>query len=72
MCALCETTETTPQKRKENEKMKQMKKWIALLLALVLVLTMAACQKKPAEIQEVTYYCSIGAYLSTLQEEINK
>ena len=49
-----------------------MKKFIALLLALVLVLTMAACQKKPAEIQEVTYYCSIGAYLSTLQEEINK
>jgi multiple sugar transport system substrate-binding protein len=33
---------------------------------------MAACGEKETEIQTVTYYCSIGAYLSTLTEEINK
>ena len=50
-----------------------MKKIIALLLVLVMVLSMTvACGKKETEIQTVTYYCSIGAYLSTLQEEINK
>ena len=50
-----------------------MKKIIALLLVLVMVATMmVACGKKETEIQTVTYYCSIGAYLSTLQEEINK
>ena len=50
-----------------------MKKFIALLLVLVMVATMmVACGKKETEIQTVTYYCSIGAYLSTLQEEINK
>lgn len=60
MCALCETTETTPQKRKENEKMKQMKKWIALLLALAMVCSLAACGEttpettKPSEAPETT------------------
>ena len=49
-----------------------MKKFITLLLVLVMVMTMVACQPKETEIQTVTYYCSIGAYLSTLQEEINK
>lgn len=51
---------------------KVMKKFIALLLTLVLVMTMVACQPKETKIQTVTYYCSIGAYLSTLQDEINK
>ena len=50
-----------------------MKKIIALLLVLVMVASMmVACGEKETEIQTVTYYCSIGAYLSTLQEEINK
>ena len=49
-----------------------MKKFITLLLVLVMVMTMVACQPKETEIQTVTYYCSIGAYLSTLQEEISK
>ena len=52
-----------------------MKKLIALLLALVMVLSLAACgEKKPSKDEPivVTYYCSIGAYLAKLQEEINK
>ena len=74
-----------------------MKKFIALLLALVMVLSMVACgekapaetnapaqqggeqkpvEEKPAEgekkVEVVTYYCTIGAYLHILEEEIAK
>lgn len=50
-----------------------MKKLVALLLVLVMAVSMmVACGEKEPEIQTVTYYCSIGAYLSTLQEEISK
>lgn len=76
-----------------------MKKAIALLLALVMVLGMVACGSKtetpadttaaaettkaeetkaedttaaPAGVEKVTYYCSIGAYLNTLQACIDE
>ena len=78
-----------------------MKKFIALLLALVMVLSMVACGEKapeqtnapaqqggenkpaegenkpaegekPAGVEVVTYYCTIGAYLHILEEEIAK
>ena len=78
-----------------------MKKLIALLLAAIMVLSLAACASQPAadqpandqtttdtpteetkteektdapaasgDVEVVTYYCSIGAYLSTLQAEV--
>lgn len=81
-----------------------MKKLIALLLAAIMVLSLAACASSPAadqpandqttadtttttteetkteektedtaasgDVEVVTYYCSIGAYLSTLQAEV--
>ena len=34
--------------------------------------TAAAKEEAPAQITEVVYYCSVGAYLITLQEEIDK
>ena len=78
-----------------------MKKFIALLLALVMVLSMVACGEKapeqtnapaqqggenkpaegenkpaegekPAGVEVVTYYCTIGAYLHILEEEVAK
>lgn len=76
-----------------------MKKFIALLLALVMVLSMVACgEKAPADdtkapeqqggneqqqggneqpaddgkVEVVTYYCTIGAYLHILEDEIAK
>ena len=80
-----------------------MKKFLAMLLAAVMVIGLAACGSTPAETQaaaeaatqavteaatqaateaateaaakeviEVNYYCSIGAYLATLQSEIDK
>ncbi len=69
-----------------------MKKLIALLLAMTVLLSMTACNRKEEtdetgaetitqtaatedrtdEVITVTYYCSIGAYLSTLQREIDK
>ena len=78
-----------------------MKKFIALLLALVMVLSMVACgekapeqtnapaqqggenkpaegenkpaeEQKPAGVEVVTYYCTIGAYLHILEEEVAK
>ena len=72
-----------------------MKKLLALLLALVMVLTMVACDKKAPEATEaapgateapkpteaapeasgdvevVTYFCTVGAYLDVLQREID-
>lgn len=79
-----------------------MKKLIALLLAAIMVLSLAACASSPAadqpandqttadtttteetkteektedtaasgDVEVVTYYCSIGAYLNTLQAEV--
>lgn len=80
-----------------------MKKLIALLLAAIMVLSLAACASQPTtdqpadnqntadtpkdenktedktddkadaatgDVEVVTYYCSIGAYLSTLQAEV--
>ena len=75
-----------------------MKKFLALLLAAIMVLSMMACgetpteapagssaaqteatktepastEPAPAKITEVVYYCSVGAYLKTLQEEVEK
>lgn len=70
-----------------------MKKFMAMLLAMSMLLSLAACSSQeaaapaaaaagsqeteakaeaPGEVEVVTYYCSIGAYLGPLQEEINK
>lgn len=56
-----------------------MKKIIALLLAAALFMSLVACSNKKAEeekaaenVEVVTYFCSIGAYLDTLQEEVDK
>lgn len=50
-----------------------MKKFLALLLTLVLCLGLSAGFASAEEdVEVVQYYCSVGAYLIKLQEEIDK
>ncbi len=50
-----------------------MKKFLALLMALVLCMgLMSGIAYADDEVETVQYYCSIGAYLIKLQEEVNK
>ena len=51
-----------------------MKKLFMALLVLAMVIGLAACQgeQKKTEIQEVDYYCNVGAYRITLEKAINE
>ncbi len=50
-----------------------MKKFLALLMALVLCMgLMSGIAYADDEVETVQYYCSIGAYLIKLQEEVDK